>query len=104
MYFQYLEKSSELYIGYFDELEKMIRNIALAGRAGRKYGSSIKFTAPSNFDINNVKQDKLYAIQIDRGAGGVIAKFIEDADEILLILESLSVPSMDPGKIFYNLY
>lgn len=104
MFFQYLENNGELFIGHFNELEKMIRNITLAGRASHKYGGSIKFTAPSHFNVNDVKPDKLYAILIDRGADGVLIKFIEDADEILLILASRSVPSMEPGKIFYNLF
>ena len=104
MFFQYLENNGELFIGHFNELEKMIRNITLAGRASHKYGGSIKFTAPSHFNVHDVKPDKLYAIQIDRGTDGVVIKFIEDADEILLILASRSVPSMEPGKIFYNLF
>lgn len=104
MFFQYLENNGELFIGHFNELEKMIRNITLAGRASHKYGGNIKFTAPSNFDVHDVKPDKLYAILIDRGADCVLVKFIDDADEILLILESRSVPSMEPGKIFYNLF
>lgn len=104
MFFQYLENNGELFIGHFNELEKMIRNITLAGRASHKYGGSIKFTAPSHFNVHDVKPDKLYAIMIDRGADGVLIKFIEDADEILLILESRSIPSIEPGKIFYNLF
>ena len=104
MFFQYLDNNGELFVGHFNELEKMIRNITLAGRASHKYGGSIKFTAPSHFNVYDVKPDKLYAIQIDRGAEGVLVKFIEDADEILLILESRSIPSIEPGKIFYNLF
>lgn len=104
MFFQYLDNNGELFIGHFNELEKMIRNITLAGRASHKYGGSIKFTAPSHFNVYDVKPDKLYAILIDRGADGVLVKFIEDADEILLILESRSIPSIEPGKIFYNLF
>ena len=104
MFFQYLEDNGELFIGHFNELEKMIQNIILSGRASHKYGGSIKFTAPSHFNVHDVKPDKLYAIQIDRGADGVLVKFIEDADEILLILASRYVPRMGPGKIFYNLF
>lgn len=104
MFFQYLDNNGELFIGHFNELEKMIRNITLAGKASHKYGGNIKFTAPSYFNVYDVKPDKLYAILIDRGADGVLIKFIEDADEILLILESRSIPSMEPGKIFYNLF
>lgn len=104
MFFQYLDNNGELFIGRFNELEKMIRNITLAGKASHKYGGNIKFTAPSYFELYDVKPDKLYAILIDRGADGVLAKFIEDADEILLILESRSVPNINSGKIFYNLF
>lgn len=104
MFFQYLDNNGELFIGHFNELEKMIRNITLAEKASHKYGGSIKFTAPSYFELYDVKPDKLYAIMIDRGADGVLVKFIEDADEILLILESRSIPSIEPGKIFYNLF
>lgn len=104
MFFQYLDNNGELFIGHFNELEKMIRNITLAGKASHKYGGNIKFTAPSYFELYDVKPDKLYAILIDRGADGVLVKFIEDADEILLILESRSIPSIEPGKIFYNLF
>lgn len=104
MFFQYLDNNGELFIGHFNELEKMIRNITLAGKASHKYGGSIKFTAPSYFELYDVKPDKLYAILIDRGADGVLVKFIEDAEEILSILESRSIPSMEPGKVFYNLF
>ena len=104
MFFQYLEGNGELFVGHFNELEKMIRNITLAGRASHKYGGSIRFTAPSYFNVYDVKPDKLYAILIDRGADGVLVKFIEDAEEILLILESRYIPSIEPGKIFYNLF
>ena len=104
MFFQYLDNNGELFIGHFNELEKMIRNITLAGKASHKYGGSIKFTAPSYFELYDVKPDKLYAIIIDRGADGVLVKFIEDAEEILSILESRSVPNIEPGKIFYNLF
>ena len=104
MFFQYLDNNGELFIGHFNELEKMIRNITLAGKASHKYGGSIKFTAPSYFELYDVKPDKLYAIIIDRGADGVLVKFIEDAEEILSILESRSVPNIEPGEIFYNLF
>ena len=104
MFFQYLEDNGELFIGHFNELEKMIQNIILSGRDSHKYVGSIKFTAPSHFNAHDVKPDKLYAIQIDRGADGVLVKFIEDADEILLILASRYVPRIEPEKIFYNLF
>lgn len=83
MIFVDLNNNYSIYIGLYEELGKLIKNIV---KVGKHKWTNVEFTAPQSFDPNDISEDKLYAVLIHRGTEKYSARFIEDADEILEIL------------------
>lgn len=83
MIFVELHDNYSIYMGLYEELEKLIKNIV---KVGKHKWTNVEFTAPQSFDPNDIIDDKLYAVLIHRGTTVYSARFIEDADEILELL------------------